>query len=55
VIKPRRMKWAERVAHVGKRRGAYRILVGRPEGRKPFGRLRYRCWDDIKMDLHEVG
>jgi hypothetical protein len=38
VIKSRRMRRAEHVAHMGKRRGAYRILVGRPEGRRPLGR-----------------
>ena len=55
VIKSRRMRWAGHVAHMGKRRGAYRILVGRPEGRRPLGRPRHRWWDDIKMDLQEVG
>jgi hypothetical protein len=44
------MRWAGHVAHVGKRRGAYRILVRRPEGRRPLGRHRLRWWD-IKMDL----
>jgi hypothetical protein len=37
------------------RRGVYRILVGRPEGRRPLGRLRRRWEDNIKMDLREVG
>jgi len=55
VIKSRRMRWAGHVARMGKRRGAYRILVGRPEGRRPFGRPRLRWWDDIKMDFQEVG
>jgi hypothetical protein len=51
VIKSRRMRWAEYVARMGEGRGAYRILVGRPEGRRPLGR-----WDDnIKMDLQKVG
>ena len=40
---------------MGKRRGAYRILVGRSEGRRPLGRPRLRWWDDIKIDLQEVG
>ena len=53
VIKSRRMRWAGHVADVGKRRGAYRILVRRPEGRRPLGRPRLRWWD-IKMDLQEV-
>jgi hypothetical protein len=39
----------------GERRGAYRILVGRPEGRRPIGRPRLRRDDDIKMDLKELG
>jgi hypothetical protein len=55
VIKSRRMRWSRHVARVGKGRGAYRILVGRPEGRRPLGRPR-RIWEDnIKMDIHEVG
>ena len=49
------MRWAGHVAHMGKRRGAYRILVGRPEGRRPLGRPMHRWWDDIKMDLQQVG
>jgi hypothetical protein len=40
---------------MGERRGAYRILVGRPEGRRPLGRPKRRCEDNIKMDLQEVG
>jgi hypothetical protein len=55
VIKSRRMRWAGHVAHIGEGRGAYRILVGRPEGRRPLGRPRHRWEDDIKMDLQEVG
>ena len=42
-------------AHMGERRGAYRLLVGRPEGNRPFGRLRRRWEDNIKMDILEVG
>ena len=45
------VRWAGHVAHMGKRRGSYRILVGRPKGRRPLGRPRHRWWDDIKMDL----
>jgi hypothetical protein len=52
VIKSRR--WAGHVARMGEKRDAYRILVGRPEGRRPLGRPRRR-WDNIKMDLQEVG
>jgi hypothetical protein len=40
---------------MGEGRGAYRILVGRPEGRKPLGRPRHRWEDNVKMDLQEVG
>jgi hypothetical protein len=42
------------VARTGEERGAYRILVGRPEGRQPLGRPRRRWEDNIKMDLREV-
>jgi hypothetical protein len=55
VIKSRRMRWAGHVAHTGEKRGAYRILVGRPEGRRPLGRPRHRLGDNIKMYLIEVG
>ena len=55
VIKSRRMKWVGHVAYMGKRRGAYWIFVGRPEGRRPLGRPRHRWCDDIKMDLQVVG
>jgi hypothetical protein len=55
VIKSRRQRWAEHVARMGERRGAYKALVGKPEGRKPLGRPRCRWEDNIKMDLREVG
>jgi hypothetical protein len=55
VIKSRRMRWAGHVAHMGEGRGAYRIVVERPEGRRPLGRPRRRWKDNIKMDLQEVG
>jgi hypothetical protein len=55
VIKSRRMRWAGHVACMGEGRGAYRILLGRPEGRRPLGRPRRRWEDNIKMDLQEVG
>ena len=42
------------VAHMGMRRGIYRILVGKPEGKSPLGRPRHRWEDDIKVDLQEV-
>jgi hypothetical protein len=54
VIKSRRMRWAGNVARMGEGRGAYRILVGKPEGR-PLGRPRHRWEDNIKMDLQAVG
>jgi hypothetical protein len=55
VIKSRRMRWAGHVARMGEKRDAYRILVGRPEGRRPLGRPRRRWEDEIKMNLEEVG
>jgi hypothetical protein len=55
VIKSRRMRWAGHVARMVEGRGAYRVLVGRPEGRRPLGRPRRRREDNIKMDLQEVG
>jgi hypothetical protein len=55
VIKSRRMRWAGHVARMGEGRGAYRVLVGRPEGKRPLGRPRRRWEDNIKMDLGEIG
>jgi hypothetical protein len=55
VIKSRRMRWAGHVARMGEKGGAYMILVGRPEGRRPLGRPRRRWDDNMKMDLQEVG
>jgi hypothetical protein len=55
VIKSRRMRWVGHVARMGEGRGVYRILVGRPEGKRSLGRPR-RSWEDnIKMDLRETG
>jgi hypothetical protein len=54
VINARRMRWAEHVARMGEVRGAYNILVGRPEGRTPLGRPRRRWEDNIKMDPREI-
>jgi hypothetical protein len=51
VIKSRKMRWVGHVARMGKRRGAYRVLVGKPEERKPLGRPRLRWKNNIKMDL----
>jgi hypothetical protein len=55
VIKSRRMKWAGHVARMGERRGVYRVLVGKPEGKRPLRRPRRRWEDNIKMDLQELG
>jgi len=55
VIKSRRMRWAGHVARMGEERGAYRFLVGKPEGKRPLGRPRRRWVDNIRMDLQEVG
>ena len=55
VIKSRRMRWAGYVACMGEGRGVYRVLVGKPEGKRPLGRPARRWEDNIKMDLHEVG
>ena len=49
------MGWAGHVARKGERRGVHRVLVGKPEGRRPLGRPRRRWEDNIKMDLQEVG
>jgi len=54
VIKSRRMRWAGHVACMGERRGVYRVLVGKLEGKRPLGRPRRRWEDNIKMDLEEV-
>ena len=55
VIKSRRMRWFGHVARMGKERGVYRVLVGKPEGRRQLGRPRRRWADNIRMDLQEVG
>jgi hypothetical protein len=55
VIKPRRMRWAEHVARMGRRICAHGVLVGRPEEKKPFERHRRRCENNIKMVLQEMG
>jgi len=54
VIKSRRMRWAGHVVHMGEERGVYRVLVGKPEGRRPLGRPRHRWVDNMRMDLQEV-
>jgi hypothetical protein len=55
VIKSRRMRWAGHVAHMGEGRGVYRVLVQRPEGKRPLGRPRHRWDNNIKMYLREIG
>jgi len=55
VKKSRRMRWAGHVARMGEERGVYRVLVGKPGGRRPLGRPRRRWVDNIRMDLQEVG
>jgi hypothetical protein len=54
MIKSRRM-WAGHVARTVEGRGIYKVLVGRSEGKRPLGRPRHRCEDNIKMDLREIG
>jgi len=53
VIKSRRMRWAGHVARMGKERWVYRVLVGKPGGKRPLGRPRRRWVDNIRMDLQD--
>ena len=55
LIKSRRMRWPGHVARMGEERGVYRVLVGKPEGKRPLGRPRRRWVDNIRTDLQEVG
>jgi hypothetical protein len=55
MMKSRRMRWAVHVARMGEKRNAYRLLVGKPEGKSPLGRPRRRWVNNIKMDLGEIG
>jgi hypothetical protein len=55
VIKSKRMRWAGHVARMVEGRGVYRVLIGRPEGKRPLGRPRRRWEDNIKVDIREVG
>jgi hypothetical protein len=55
VMNSRSMRWAGHVAHMGEGRVVYRILVGKPEGKRPLGRPKRRWEDNIKADLQEVG
>jgi hypothetical protein len=54
VITSRRLRWAGLVARMGERRGAYRVLVGKPEGKRPLGRTGYVWEDNIKMEVREM-
>ena len=53
VVKSKRMRWAGHMARMGQGRGVHRVLVGKPEGKRPLGRPRRRWEDNIKMDLQE--
>jgi hypothetical protein len=55
IIKSRKMRWAGHVARIGEKRNAYRLLMRKPEGKRPLGRPRRRWVDNFKMDLGEVG
>jgi hypothetical protein len=55
MIKSRRMRWAGHVAWMGEKRNAYRILAGKPEGKRPLGRPRRMWANNIKIDLREIG
>ena len=55
MVRSRRMRWAWNVACMGDKRSTYRVLVGRPEGKRPLGRHRLRWNDNIKIDLHDMG
>jgi hypothetical protein len=55
IIKLRRMRWVGHEARMGEKRNVYRLLVGKPEGKRPLGRPRRRWIDNIQMDLLEIG
>jgi hypothetical protein len=55
MFKSRRIRWTGHIARMGKKRNAYRILVGKPEGERPLGRPKRRWEDNIRMDLREIG
>jgi hypothetical protein len=54
-VKPRRMRWVGHVARMGEERKVYKVLVGKPDGKRPLGRPRRRWEDGIRMDLREIG
>jgi hypothetical protein len=55
IIKSRRMKWGGHAARMREKKNAYRILMGKPEEKRPLGRPRRRWVDNIKIDLREIG
>jgi hypothetical protein len=55
IIKSRRMMWAGHVTRMGEKGNVYSLLVGKPEGKRPLGRLRLRWVGNIKMNLGEIG
>ena len=55
VVKSRKMRWVGHVAHMGEGSSVHRVLMGKPEGKRPLGRQRNRWEDNIKIDLQEVG
>jgi hypothetical protein len=55
MIKSRRMRWVGHVACMGKERGVYRVLVGKPDRKRPLGRSMCRLEDNIKMNIRETG
>jgi hypothetical protein len=55
MIKSRRMGWAGHVERMGETQNAYKMLVGKPEGKIPLGRLTHRWEDNVKIDLREIG
>jgi hypothetical protein len=54
-VKSKRMRWVGHVARMGEERKVYKVLVGKPEGKRPLGRPRCRWEDGIRMDLREIG
>jgi hypothetical protein len=55
MIKSRRMIWIGHVARMGEKKNAYRLLVGKLEGKRPLGRPQRKWVDNIKIDLREIG
>jgi hypothetical protein len=55
IIKSRRMRWAEHVTGMGEKRNVYRLLVGKPQGKRPLRKSRSRCMDNIKIHIVEIG